>query len=292
MSGVVRLGIVGAGRVFERLYLPALRAAPGIELAALADPVPGRSELAGPGVATFPTLVDLLDGATVGAVVVLSPPGSHTDAALLALARELPVLVEKPLCRSMAEVERLRAAGAERLLTPALSRRYWTAYRKAAEGGPVDDLRIAIAVNPAGWGAHAGPADIAEDLVPHVADLARWLTRSDIVDVAGYRRARGVRVDLGMASGARVAARLDVRDAYREAMRADGRARHVGPPSAVESLARRALRREDPPVQAISLMLEDWLSAIGGTRSRGLPSFEDGVATVAAMEQLRAKLGP
>jgi predicted dehydrogenase len=108
---------------------------------------------------------------------VLSLPRNTLDA-LLALARGLPVLVEKPLCASPTEVEALRSAGAAGRLTPAFSRRYWPAYRRIAARGPVHDLRLAVAVDPAGWQAHTGAPDIAEDLFPHVADLARWLTGS------------------------------------------------------------------------------------------------------------------
>ena len=290
MSGPIRLGVAGAGRVFERLYLPALRATPDFELAAIADPVEARCALAGPSVARFTSLDELLAKASVDALAVLSPPDTHVSAALLAMARGLPVLVEKPLCNSMEEVDRLRAHDAERLLTPALSRRHWPAYRKLARAETVRDLRIAIAVNPHGWGAHGGSADIAEDLFPHVADLARWLTSSEIASLSGRRGARGVEAQLRMANGAAVFARLDHRDSYLEAVRADGRSRHVGPPAAVESMARRLFRRDDPAVQAVGLMLEQWRLAIGGNAPARLPRFEDGAATVAAMEQLRAAL--
>ncbi len=290
MSGPIRLGVVGAGRVFERLYLPALRATPNFELAAIADPVAARCATAGPGVARFTSLEELLAAASVDALAVLSPPDTHARAALLAIGRGLPVLAEKPLCSSSEEADRLRAHDAERLLTPALSRRYWPAYRKFAESGPVRELRIAIAVNPGGWDAHGGAADIAEDLFPHVADLARWLTSSENASMSARRGARGVEAHLHMANGARVSARLEHRESYLEAVRADGRSRHVGPPPAVESMARRVLRREDPAVQAVERMLEDWTLAIGGKAPVRLPRFEDGAATVAAMEQLRSAL--
>ncbi|MEX0783423.1 MAG: Gfo/Idh/MocA family oxidoreductase [Dehalococcoidia bacterium] len=290
MSRPVRLGISGAGRVFERLYLPAIRSAPGLHLAAVADPVAGRCSLAGPGVACFASLAELLDGAAVDAVAILSPPASHVADASLVLERGLPVLVEKPLCASIAETVMLRARGAETWLTPALSRRYWPTYQRIAAARPIRDLKVAIAVDPAGWGAHTGPADIAEDLFPHVADLARWLTSAEISTVSGRRGTGGVEAHLAMASGARVSARLHQRAGYQESARADGRSRHVGPPPAADSLVRRVFGRDDPPVQAIGAMLRDWLEAMEGQPPPRLPRFEDGVATVRAMEQLRAAL--
>ena len=288
MNAPLRLAVSGAGRVFERLYAPALSSVPGLELVAVADPDLVRAGSA--GVPAFAALDELLGATPVDAVAVLSPPAHHAHDATLVLERGLHVLVEKPMCLSADEAEQLRAAGAETLLTPALSRRYWPAYEAVASRGLVRELRIAIAVDPAGWGAHSGPADIAEDLFPHVADLARWTTSSDIDTVTARRGARGIEAHLAMSSGATVTARLDVRDVYDEAVRAEGRSRHVGPPDAISSAARRLLRREDPAVQAVARMLTDWVAAVRGARPAKLPAFDDGVATVVAMGQLRAAL--
>ncbi len=288
MNPPLRVGISGAGRVFERLYLPALRGLPDVDLAAVADPVAERVVLA--GVPSFAMLPDLLEHAVVDAVIVLSPPAQHVVDALLALERGLPVLVEKPLCGSAEKLERLREARAAELLTPAFSRRYWPAYRRIAAGGPVRDLRLAIAVDPPGWAAYGGPADIAEDLFPHVADLGRWLTRAEIAGVTARRGSSGIEAVLEIEGGAPVTARLDTRAAYREAARGDGRSVHVGPPRPEESLARRLLRRDDPAVEAVREMLRAWAGSIRGAAPADLPRFDDGAASVAAMEQLRAAL--
>jgi predicted dehydrogenase len=288
----LRLAISGAGRVWERLYRPALTRLAGVDVVAVADPDRSRAGGAMAGATPFPALHELLDSVEVDGVLVLSPPAQHIEDALASVARGLPVLVEKPLCASVAEVEQLRSAGAPGLLTPAFSRRYWPAYRTIAARGPVRDLRLAIAVDPSGWQAHTGPADVASDLFPHVADLARWLARSEIATVTGRRRLRGVEVVLDMRNGARVATRLDTRPAYREAARADGKNVHVGPPSAAASLLRRIGRRDDPAVEAVREMVRSWVESVRGTESESLPTFEDGSASVAAMEKLRAALGP
>jgi predicted dehydrogenase len=58
---------------------------------------------------------DLPAGADV--VVVATPPAQHTDGALAALAAGASVLLEKPLCRTLAEADRLCAADrAERIV--------------------------------------------------------------------------------------------------------------------------------------------------------------------------------
>ncbi len=284
------IGVSGAGRVFERLYAPALRGLPEIEVVAVADPVMERCAAAPSSVERFYSLPSLLETAAVDAIIVLSPPGQHAPDARLALERNLPVLVEKPLCVSPAELDSLRSAGAAERLTPALSRRYWPAYRRLAARRPVRDLRLAIAVDPGGWGAYTGAADIADDLFPHVADLARWLTATEIQAVSGRRTDRGIEAALEMEGEARVTARLDTRAAYREAARADGRSVHVGPPRTDESLLRRLLRRDDPAVEAVQEMVRAWVESVRGGASAELPRFEDGAASVAAMEHLRAAL--
>jgi predicted dehydrogenase len=292
MSRPLRVGISGAGRVFERLYAPALARVSEIQVVAVADPVGERCATGPATSARFDSLASLLEGATVDAAIVLSPPAHHADDASLALAHGLPVLVEKPLCASREEVVRLRAADADALLTPAFSRRYWPAYRRIAARGPVRELHLAIAVHPASWGAYAGPSDVADDLFPHVADLARWLTGSEIATVTARRGAHGVAATLEMDRGGRVTARLDTRAAYREAARADGRGVHVGPPTSATSLLRRAKRRDDPAVEAVKEMLSAWAERVGGRAPAGLPCFEDGAASVAATQQLRAALAP
>lgn len=54
-------------------------------------------------------LFELLD---LSAVVVASPPSVHVDQALAAIARRLPVLIEKPVAPDQAAAERLRDAAA------------------------------------------------------------------------------------------------------------------------------------------------------------------------------------
>ncbi|HEX6032711.1 MAG TPA: Gfo/Idh/MocA family oxidoreductase [Tepidiformaceae bacterium] len=286
----MKLAVSGAGRVFERLYAPALRGLPDFELVGVADPRPDNVALAAFEAPVFPSLGQLLAEVDVDGVVVLSPPAMHVPDAAAALERGLPVLVEKPVCQSLAELEQLPVAAAEKLLTPAFSRRYWPAYRKLAGRRPLRALRLAIRVDPAAWDAHSGPADLVEDLFPHVADLARWLTLSEIERVSGRRSPEGVEVELMMGDGAVVTARLDSGPAYREAVRAGGKPHRVGPPAREASIARRILGHDDPPVAATRAMLADWARTVRGERPPLLAGFSDGAATVAAMDLLRVAL--
>lgn len=287
----LRVGIAGAGRVFERLYLPAITGRRDIAVVGVAEPRLERFADVPATAARARSVEELLDTVELDGLIVLTPPLGHAADASLAMARDVPVLVEKPLAASLAEVETLRSAGGTRLLTPAFTRRYWPAYRAAAAAGVAWDVSIRLRSDPAGWDAVEGGATPLDDLAPHVLDLARFLTGSAIDLVLAEPHARGVAIDLTMANGAAARMVLDWPGEYREAIRVDGRTRRAGPPSLLASAGRRALRRPDPAVAAVGAMLGDWAARLRGEEAAMLPSFEDGAAVVAAVEAVRARLG-
>lgn len=287
----LRLAVSGAGRAFERLYLPAIATSPDFDLVGVADPrlerfaaVPGSAARAG-------SAAELLERTKPDALMVLSPPERHAADAIAAMDRTVPVLVEKPMCQTGAEVESLRGAGAERLLTPALTRRYWPVYRAIAARGPAWDIAIRLRSDPAAWEAVDAASGPLDDLAPHVIDLARYLSGSPIGEVLAERHARGVALAFSMESGAAARIILEWPGEYREAIRADGKARRAGPPSAAASLLRRVARRPDPPVAAIGHMLADWARHLRGDLTVALPAFEDGAAAVATVQRIRERLG-
>lgn len=287
MNRPMRLAVSGAGRVFERLYAPALRRSPQLRVVATADPDVRRASAAWPGAHAFPDLSRLLAEIPVDAVVVLSPPAAHIVDALAALERRLPVLIEKPMCQHTSALDALRSAGAEARLVPAFSRRYWSAYRRIKANGVQHALRFAIRIDPPGWAAYSGHAPVLEDIFPHVADLGRWLTGGRLEDIRGRVTARGFEATMRSSAGPAISARVDTGPAYREAVRADGRSVRAGPPGTLRSATRRATRRPDPAVEAIREMLADWAASIAGAVPEALPRFEDGAASVLALEALR-----
>ena len=131
----LRIGIAGAGRVFERLYLPALMGRRDLSVVGVAEPRLERFAHVPPAAVRAGSVEELLNRVELDGLVVLTPPSRHLADASLTLARGVPALVEKPMAASSAEVEELRAGGAAGLLTPAFTRRYWPAYRAAAAGG-------------------------------------------------------------------------------------------------------------------------------------------------------------
>ena len=116
----VRLGIVGAGDVAQRDYLPELgRLGDRIEVTVVA----ARSEArARAGAEWFPaarwttSYRELVAGDDVDAIVNLTPFALHVDVTLAALEAGKHVYSEKPLAPTLADVDRIAAAAAARRL--------------------------------------------------------------------------------------------------------------------------------------------------------------------------------
>jgi myo-inositol 2-dehydrogenase / D-chiro-inositol 1-dehydrogenase len=99
----VRIAIVGAGAI-ARTHLEHLRAL-GHEVVAVCDPVTERARaLAAPiGAKVHADWRPMLEAVRMDALVVCSPPATHAPPACAALARGIPVYLEKPLARSLAD---------------------------------------------------------------------------------------------------------------------------------------------------------------------------------------------
>lgn len=109
----VRLGVVGGGLVAQLVHLPTLqRLAPAFSVVAIADPsaevresVARRHGIA----ATFADHRAMLDAQTCEALLVCAPNGAHAAVTLDALDAGCHVLVEKPLCITLADADRIIA---------------------------------------------------------------------------------------------------------------------------------------------------------------------------------------
>lgn len=287
----LRVGICGLGRVYERLYAPALAFAPGLRLAAAADPSPARRMLAGSAVRPYESLGEMLSAGGLDAVAVLSPPRLHHEHTLEALAAGLPVLVEKPPAASLAELrEWAHAAEGRNRVTVSFSRRYWARYRalKARLRGH-EDLELVLRTAPGGWDAvETRPEDPAADLLPHLVDLARWLTRLRVVAVhAGGKRGPGS-IGVELADGRVVECRAGHAAAYEEYVVVDGKRAGIGPPGVAQSALRRLQRRPDEDIRGFAAMLQRWEGCLRDGGRRGLPGYRDAWASVAALEAYAA----
>lgn len=97
------VGIVGVGKVARDEHIPALNRSPDFVLLGIAG---GSSKPE--GLAGFATIEEMLDGLPgLEAVAICTPPQAHYDAARLALERRKHVLLEKPPCSTVAQLDHL-----------------------------------------------------------------------------------------------------------------------------------------------------------------------------------------
>jgi predicted dehydrogenase len=106
---LIRVGVLGAGTAALTAHLPALRAGERFELAGLCDVSADRladalARFPAPGIGTPE---ELLATPGLDAVIIATPPQTHSGLAKAALEAGLHVLCEKPLAPSVAECREL-----------------------------------------------------------------------------------------------------------------------------------------------------------------------------------------
>ncbi|PVZ04247.1 Gfo/Idh/MocA family oxidoreductase [Actinomycetospora cinnamomea] len=306
MTAPVRLALIGAGRLAEVGYVPALEAAAGATLVGLADPDPARrravAALAG-GEPTVPTaagaaeLLAALDAAGAGpdGLVLATPAAAHLADARVAAAAGLPALVEKPPAPDRAGAAELAAlAPAPRI---AFNRRFETGteeLRSATPPGEPVRLSLEIGYRRAGWGAHAVADDALLDLGPHLVDLARWITRAEVTDVVAAT-VTPERAEFELALGA---ARAHIRCAtdrpYRERVEVRGpdgrrlaRRRRGGLVAAVGGRLAPS-SGPHPLVASLTAQVEAFARIVRGDPEPTLGRAADGLAVMTTIDAVRA----
>ncbi len=196
----IALGIVGTGRIALSDHLPALRRIPRWRVAALCDTDPERLARAGeffPDATRYADHRALLQQSGLQALGILTPPSSHAEIALHALAAGLHVLIEKPLAASVAECDALRvaAAAADRVALVGYNTRWHRLARRARQllqqgaVGRVQAIRSTYTHRmsardlPAAGHWHAGDGGLLMLEAPHHYDLWRYLVRQDVEEV-------------------------------------------------------------------------------------------------------------
>ena len=107
----LRVAVVGVGHL-GRHHARILSSLPGVELVAVVDTNRQRAEEVGAACGA-PPLADVAELAgRAEAVTVAVPTDRHRDIAVPLLAAGIPVLVEKPMARSLAEADEMIAAAA------------------------------------------------------------------------------------------------------------------------------------------------------------------------------------
>src|SRR5580698_5045286 len=181
----LRVGVVGAG-VMGSNHARVLAGLPDTTLVGVVDPLPAHrvraTELA--GCRAFASLDELI-AEGVQAVTIAAPTHLHHEIALTCIARDLHILVEKPIAPTVEEGRDIIAAARRANVTlmvghverfnPAVE-----AIKTALRGE--DILSIAITrVGP--FPPRMSNVGVVIDLAVHDIDLIRWFTDSDIVEV-------------------------------------------------------------------------------------------------------------
>jgi len=194
-AGVIGLGAMGINhaRVYGEIE--------GVELAAVADPLPERRRLAARGrrLETYADYREMLAGERLDLVSVAVPTRLHREVALAALERRVPVLVEKPIAADLEEGRAMVAAARQAgcLLMVGHVERFNPAVRalkRRLEAGELGRVFLAQAERVGPFPQRTRDVGVVQDLATHDIDILRYLLESDVERVCAETEA-GLRTE-------------------------------------------------------------------------------------------------
>jgi predicted dehydrogenase len=200
----LQIGLIGCGRVAQRVHLPILAGLPQAGLVAVAETDSQLREQAGQqaGCATVADHEALLEMPEVEAVVICVPSGLHAEVTVAALDRSKHVYLEKPLATTQEEAKPVLSA-LERAGTVGMigfNYRFHRAYselKRRLRSGEFGDLVAARTVLAApeetlpDWKRHRGSGGGALlDQASHHFDLIRFLFEDEIEEVSAQLRSQ------------------------------------------------------------------------------------------------------
>lgn len=287
----VRLGLVGCGRIAERGYAPAARAARGVEIVAVADPDRSRrgllaSQLKASGHAR---LSELLAAAPVDGLIVCTPPGEHERAAARAAQAGLAALVEKPPAPDAEAALRMAALAPAPWI--AFNRRFdqGLALRRRVPPGGDLELRMVLHYRRRSWQPLEAGEDALLDVAPHLVDLALFLTGSPPLAVRA--QAAPARAGLVLATTrAEVHIECATDRPHRELVelrRPGGRRVARSRRGGRARVLARLVRRRHPLVRSLTRQLEAYASAVRGGDPGPLATAGEGAAVMLVLDAAR-----
>ncbi|HEY9180480.1 MAG TPA: Gfo/Idh/MocA family oxidoreductase, partial [Candidatus Baltobacteraceae bacterium] len=204
-----KVGIVGAG-FGVRAHLPAFAAHESFEVVALASPHHAQRIAKERNIPNaFASCEELLAGCEVDVVSIASPPFTHRDAVLAALAAGKHVLCEKPFALDVAQAEEMLAASQRTGTATAVIHEFrWVPQRLAVKElienrhlAPLRDIEITQLSNRlradverprSWWFQRECGGGMAGALLSHLIDSATWLAGRPPVRSTGYLRTANV----------------------------------------------------------------------------------------------------
>lgn len=135
-TSIIRLGLIGAGRMGSFHGLSAARHVPGACLSAVADPTSGQAERLAADLGVQKVYADpqqLLDDPDIDAVLIAAPARSHAELVISAARAGKSVFCEKPMAITLDEADRAISAAADAQVTlqVGFNRRFAKSFRTA-----------------------------------------------------------------------------------------------------------------------------------------------------------------
>ncbi len=205
MAATVRVGVIGLGSM-GRHHARVIRATPGMELVAVADPVGDKFGVAG-DLQVLPD-VDALIAAGLDAAVVAVPTVHHEDVALALAAAGVATMVEKPIAHSVEAGERVAAAfeavgvvgcvGYVERCNPAV-----IAMRERIQQGLLGEIYQITTSRQGPFPPRITDVGVVQDLATHDFDLTPWIAGSDYTRLTAHVQHRSGRdkEDMVVATG-------------------------------------------------------------------------------------------
>ncbi len=164
----MKFGLIGAGSI-GAIRAAALPRTPGASLAAIFDLDPERARAAAATAQLMPSAKALIDSPDVDAVIISTPPTTHEELAVAALAAGKHVLVEKPFAPTIDACQRMAAAAeaAGKVLTVGYNHRYFEALKLIRDAARSGELGTITHVR-----AYTGHVGLAEFKAPWMYDVA------------------------------------------------------------------------------------------------------------------------
>ena len=192
----LRIGVVGGGLVAQAMHLPYLSELSGrYRLAGLAEPSQTVRDalVARFGIeAGYPDWRSLIDGGRLDAILVASPAGTHIEIVLAALDAGLHVFCEKPLCITLADIDRVIAARdrAGKVVQVGYMKRHDPAFKQLLADLPATAAGIRyinMVNNDPEWVPYFQPGDIVrgDDVPPRVIAAARQAESEQVEAAVG-----------------------------------------------------------------------------------------------------------
>jgi predicted dehydrogenase len=222
---MLRLGIIGCGRVTTMFHLKAIEASGVVDLVSISDKAEGQlaDVMGATGVKhSCGDYHELLARADVEAVAINTPPRFHEEMTMESLKAGKHVLCEKPLARTPDGCQRISEAKGKLVVLPAHNYVYTPAlYRMEdviANGtiGAIKSVKLNFENNLGFYGSKTDfrikdPKGLVEDVMPHILSVAGILAgranrvenvsgackKYDVCDnlYASLETERGVRID-------------------------------------------------------------------------------------------------